>query len=1010
MASFAITKPTLKFCQSEKNIIKEESSIMDMPKPGFERANKPIIHSVFYKNPQNISNLSDSFKQAIPGLLNYKNTLKFEAAIKIQAVYRGLKAREKFKLLKVKPNIIFKAGKIIDEIPYQIHIIQNKSKCYLLISDSKNEVKFEISADIEPKKAVKMLAFDPHNGFYLKKSNEMDTNELIRQNTLLIDDESYEIKYYSNLFLDLIKLKLINNSTNRKFKCKKTKDFLNKSEMIQYINEKIEPNLRIINDRLVIYENNNEDINILCKGRVTSNDLDLEIKIYNRDEFFEINIDKLIKFISKTDIKSIESFKDDPNILLLYAQINLNDINFHITDTKLLHSSKQLLNDSNPYSVNIYQTDNLYLISTYEKSLPLISSIIISADEILEAFESKSLEACLKIIPENLKIESGQLHFDLKNEHLLNINRIKQVRNDEDYLMTSERMEAIMKSVVKIQKVYRGHRTRDILKFHYPKISLLQNTKLQIGANFFVFSIFKLFQGVLIEAYNEVDKKMFIKAIENPKDYIKNFNKYSDIKLLLVRVVDFEGNLAMLKSNASKHKVGVQDVDFFIQNTSTDTSDIKTNEKWPVFIKKKINSSPYIIQGSLTSIKSLHILIIPLFTGGKSYSKNYSEIDIIENCGKFDPRSLLNKVILDGEKIDIKGRKEIQSGNVLVYQTCKIFENKNYQVKVNLQSKNPGKAAIDDIMVFSIKDKSKHDETQILQIKLKKASKQTGINANMHMQIAIVLTKNLRLKNGIFLISFKPKKIDYIQATVKIQAIIRGFLSRRKFMKIYKKLLFEKFTLISGQRYKIKLFSIQDYYLIEAIKGGKSFLHRFISEISDPESFMESLDFYIEQVNGVKRLGGLQHLKYAKNKNGKKKLISTENKIISAENCELSIYDINSKMRYEVKIGENVLYLNFKKEIVNDIEEFTKMLEISDDKTELRHPMKDADAVLYSDSRFISNKLGKLFIFIKNSEYFASFFLVNESRSLILNLGASINADESIRKLRIVNDELTLIN
>lgn len=93
--------------------------------------------------------------------------------------------------------------------------------------------------------------------------------------------------------------------------------------------------------------------------------------------------------------------------------------------------------------------------------------------------------------------------------------------------------------------------------------------------------------------------------------------------------------------------------------------------------------------------------------------------------------------------------------------------------------------------------------------------------------------------------------------------------------------------------------------------------------------------------------------------------------------------------------------MQVEKSVITDIEQFVEHLELSKDRRRLNHNLQNAEKIVYSDTRYISNRLGNLSIYVTKQGYFASFYIINEGKSLSLFLGENVNADESVRKLKI---------
>lgn len=262
--------------------------------------------------------------------------------------------------------------------------------------------------------------------------------------------------------------------------------------------------------------------------------------------------------------------------------------------------------------------------------------------------------------------------------------------------------------------------------------------------------------------------------------------------MLLNRLVEIENRLAILRARAPKNNFKVSDCLYFTKGNKND-SIMSPREigNWPVHIKKMFKSQEYLIEANLNSMRGLDVTFTPLILNGKSITRTFTQVELIENLGKNDPHEIIDKLVLNDGKIEIKHipvmrinspfKKNVQTDSYkypTIFQTCKFFESKNYQIKVLLISKNPDRISNDDTLMININIMITKELIQQIPIEVKTACQKTGMKLNLIDAIAVKLTKFIKLTDGKFSIDWSHKRVDKIHALIRVQAMIRGVLAR----------------------------------------------------------------------------------------------------------------------------------------------------------------------------------------------------------------------------------------
>ncbi|CAG9331702.1 unnamed protein product [Blepharisma stoltei] len=873
--------------------------------------------------------------------------------IKLQARVRAMQAREKFKLMKNKPNVVYRAVKFINQQEFKIIVSKMGSKTYVTAYNGENTYKMETNSDIDPKDVLNLLNFDSKKGLNLKPvSVEEDKKILVRTRIINLAGEECEVKYFTDPDVDTLQIKLRKLSNNRIYTYFiKNLALHSQSLLIQQINEVIQPNLAIIDQYLTVLGAEN----LIANPKVLESP----------------------HVVQKPEPKPIISAYHG-------RESNRKDSASSSNEPNLEESSKntsQISSSSNNQSIER---------ATAGLSIKIIESKGPAVPIEPENQNSSSLEINpaqkLKFILESNKSQIKSMKNPFQTETVKNVPKLSKVPEEvkppkpastTENPKSKRYTQKEIRAVIVIQKVFRGHRIRDKLKFENPKHSLLAQIKKRLGKNKYTISIYKLSDGVLIDVQNVGGNERYWKAIRNPKEYVNNFNRFSDIRLLMNRLVDIEGKIAILRAHTSKSQIRMQDCSFFGEGTQQDTFiSPRDTSNWPAYLRKTINGKEYAIQADINKQRGLDISFIPLFSEGKTISKTFSEVDIIEELGVNEPKQLIDLLTLRNGKIEIKRKEFSQASSPsklsslsaetgkypLLYQTCRFYDSKNYQIKIILVPKNPGRLSNDDVLFVNIKSVASKESVAKLPIEASKACALTGLSLRSLDLAAVNISKHIIYDNGKFSIDFSARQRDPIQSLITIQALVRGFLTRRLLKK-------------------------QNLSSIRSPKNASSKLKNLdLSSLS-----VDSEDSETEKENSfVRNFGG-------------KNWYWRASRPISNEECIITIYESKDKMGIEAVVCSTSkrLILTVEKSVVNDIDQFVSHLELSPDKKRLLHSLEKAAKVIYSDTRFISNKLGNLEIYVTEKGYFASFFLIKEGKSLTLFLGENVSPDESVRKLRI---------
>lgn len=153
----------------------------------------------------------------------------------------------------------------------------------------------------------------------------------------------------------------------------------------------------------------------------------------------------------------------------------------------------------------------------------------------------------------------------------------------------------------------------------------------------------------------------------------------------------------------------------------------------------------------------------------------------------------------------------------IIFRSCISKNDKIYQITMNL-SKSPQN---EDNLVFTIRHGSAIENTQKFTIDVKTICEKTGLDER-HLALlgSHVVNHMLVLGNSdISYIDFTKKNIDPIRKLIRVQAIIRGILSRKNAKYMVKKPIHKRKLLINGEKWTCLIYFHRKDLVLKMVKG-----------------------------------------------------------------------------------------------------------------------------------------------------------------------------------------------
>jgi hypothetical protein len=955
---------------------------------------------------------------------------------KIQARVRGIIARERFRILKKTPKILFRGAKKIGGNRCFVTILQKDQKKIVKINDG-NEDHIWVTSEDLPAEEIFAKLDKNEKGFHLKKASKPAKADLLNTCKLKLSDDFFNVKYFFDWQTKVLKIEATKYSNSKVFSTEKPNlAFNSKALIIRYINDEIQPNLCIKDQKLVIDKEKqvierqffakgsrifyNKEVFFTVFKIITEDGESVEVFAdssglpvsFKISEFFPVS--EILPYLEMLQIKSID---EDPHAIFLVFHLQDSKIVLRKLDKnwlKLVYNQKGFF-IGNEFQVKIFKVHDdacSFFFQVFAKDCPMISSFSVPDKRLNDMFKlnGKKVEASLDRIVKTLVVKDFSLELNpvyVKSESSF----IKEIR-----------------IIIKIQSYIRGHLTRDRLRLVGEKNPLVYSTTRFFDENPANFNFFKLGSGMLIEVLFGDLNKSFYAFLIKPELFFSRFSRLYDIKCICNTIVF---NMETFVLPTLKGNIGFAPCAFFA------VEELVKSKSFPV-IRTKLNSvGDFVmiireIQNSDLIVKVLRLSLQPdcVF---KVFTRNFME-EIVQK--PFSLESFIKKIEVVNGKIIVFQRNEVKkienslNSPRVIFRTIKVFEAKLYQVVLTIEH--------EDLLVFTFRQGSEIDSEQVLKISKSNAFVMTGYSEEFLIAMCdFIVKKMVVMENGEIKIIPPEVKFDMSSTLVKIQSFIRGFICRKRLkFHLQFKIFFSTVLKLDHITYKALLYHCIDDYSIALIKNTQVISAKLNKKLlKENQERIEKIaiskilpKLKLKEKDGKKKITGLQEWKKKNSafinifenasplptNRSRESIISRSSdqpvkvlkwrasRDLNGQDCLLSFFEVAGSGLVEVLIKKtgSVLKLDVKLELIEDPELLAAQLEIKSGKLSVKN--EELEVVL-TDKRFISNKLAEVSIFFTDKGYFATAFLVDESRSLNAFIGTEVKPEDAIKSLKIRN-------
>ena len=957
---------------------------------------------------------------------------------KIQARIRGMIAREKFRMMKVKPEILFRGAKRIAGTRYFVTILKKGENKIVKINDGHEDIIWTTSQNLPPDEIFKRLD-KSEKGFYLKHSDSVSKPELLRSCKLKFPDDSYTVKYFFDWQSKTLKIEATKLSNSKVYSTEKQNlAFNSKPLIIRYINDEIQPNLCVKDQKLLIDKVKKVvEREFLVKGsrifynkrvfftvysveiedglsiEVIAESLGLPVS-FKFSEYFKIS--EVIQYMEMFGVKSIE---EDPHLVLLTFHIQDNKIVLRKLDKnwlKLIYDEKNFY-IGNEFAVKVYKVQDdacSFFFQVFNKKAPIVDSFSISDKDLAEMFQLpvKKIEQSLNRVVKSIVVKNGSIELN------------------SSFLKSESSFVREARIIIKIQSYIRGYLTRDRLRLVGGKNPLIYSANRMFDDNPCLINFYKLGSSILLESLFGDLKKTYYLFLQRPDLYFSRFSRLYDIKCICNTIV-FNMSTFLLPTLRGN-------VPFSVCNFFT-VEELTKSGNYPI-IRTKLNTiSDHVLIIRELENKSLIVKLLRLTSEPDCIFSLFTKENMEEVVGKanfiqkfLSKIEVINGRILVSKEEPIKKAESLQTTPRIFFRSIKLFDSKLYQVTMNIEN--------NEKMNFVFRQGSEIDSEQVVVIDKKTACKMSGFSEEFLIPMADFMVKRMFVMEKEKILLVPPDNLfDMSKTLLKIQAFIRGFITRKALkIRMNFRIVFNTSVKIEHVVYKVLFYYCCEDYSVALVKFPVVLNCKLNKKLmKDNENRIEKAiiskilpKIKIKEKDGKKKITGLQewkkkNLAYMNVFEGSnispspmvtnrsrgsvmsrlsedpgKTMKWRSKRVISDFDCIVSIFETFNSGLIEVVIQStgHTLKLEVKLDLIKDPEVLSGLLEIKSNKLFLKNESLN---VVLTDKRFVSNRLAEISIFLTDKGYFATAFLVEENKSLNVFIGTEIDPQDAIKSLRI---------
>ena len=707
---------------------------------------------------------------------------------------------------------------------------------------------------------------------------------LIKSYNIDIFQKEYTIKYFINSSLDI--LYIIVNADTEKYEMEYATNF--DSSILDIINQKIHPCINIVSNQLILTESS---INKVFTGLKIIKNTEISVRIdqYSPRSDVLITLQSDDKIISKKfeffDIKDFFSNNGlEKEILLCCLYDDEGEIKIKKSIDKQLNLMyyKSHVFDSFVYYLKISEINFInsanYLIEAISKTSPEIMPLIIDLNSLSDITN-------IQISTLSESIEKVSLYITIKNSQIYlknNQNNKASVSNNMPSLDTFKYKVSLKSPKITIQSSDKDKES--------PKIEQQSPIKKQQSPQKDQqFSQKDNQSPHLLEELKSHEKKPLAQTKTTNQDLARLASTNSE---------DINKSLIHFKALSTElpEKAAVKLQSFFRGYTARKNKEINSTK----YSKKTIDNKEYlikildskstnrlylIIKGDNKLIKKIFEYPLPFEQPYEVNIKNYLRIHKSELVLKIpghkkyiylEESLSLNNELHENSSIS-SGSDEYPEGinkddlyDKVILRTCVKKNEKIFQISMSM-IKSP---ADSDILVFVIRYGSSTENSQKFSIDIKTLCNKTGIKKKYLFLLGNYVIKNMLVlgQNDISYFDFTKGKINAAETVVKAQALIRGYITRKRIKLQKNKVVYKKKLMIDKIKYTVMLFRSDDKFSLKIVKGievisielnvlfasglfSDEDFHNFANKIIIPK-------IHIVKENGIYKIIGLE--KYAK--------------------------------------------------------------------------------------------------------------------------------------------------
>ena len=886
--------------------------------------------------------------------------------IKIQSHFRGFISRNKQKLLEIKEvRPIYRRWKLMNATPFLITITKHEGKLFVKAATNLNILSLDIEIDLgySPPEIYSRLGIYSNNLILqtLKFPKRLVyTGEISTESSICIVD------YYMTREI----LEIEGNYNNSKIITEILLPWEYSKAVVRYIIDHIHPYVKLKDGKLVVASQSKFYSSSI--GYILLKKISTKVEVMLSDESVEYLLND-----TKFSISPIPQTEPIPLILLLKSKKEQFTTR-PLSKVQLIFNEKILMNTNYEYQVRVFCIDDrvcwYYFEASADNSPGLLGNCYAEKD-LKAAFKVRNIKKSITNIIKRITAVRGTLVLQSNLEPLVNF----------DYSFSTEKI------IVKLQAIYRGNRTRDVLRLIRHSDSLLISTIKTKNKIEYQIKIYKISTHLLIEV-SRSDVECFYKFIEDPLSYVTRFYRFTNIKLI--------ADAIKLESLPSITTISGMNQPFCVC-----TYDIEELSLEVIFENRPKES--LLIMCTPLPNKSAIIKAFHYDTDLLIWRK-FNVTEILSIVGKYNIDDLILMIRCTNDSISTS---ELQIARALtsktlnekiVYRTCIKIMGVLYQVNVYLNENS---------LKFTYRRGSYLGLGIDFEIDLETACKKTGFSQYFLIPMINFMIKHLLIMRDdeiVMDISFDLINLDRI--VCKLQSAYRSYKVRKAIKHlIHMRLRVKVKKPMENEIFTVMVFEKFDRYVLSAVSHLKVFSKYIMKPVdSTPEFILKSNinDLFIMHNIGV-NIEEASQMRTRRSTtfitaSSMSRTIIWEGKVkVDGKDCSIFLYSIAKWELLECHLSEKVLAFEIdSNHLPHDIT-ISKKLQINQ-KSELSLKIKQKK-IIFLEKKMISDFKTQVLIYTRKGENILLIFMIKQKRYIVKSIDKNANITKLMHNLRIFN-------